>query len=872
MQSQRWGLAPTLAFCLAAASPALAQGVAPHAGHLGPAEIHGPGNVPDIPQTPREIVRERQLPGHGMPELPFGADNGIPQPNTPPTVPATAAPPGAPCTIRYFVNRVVEPSGAALSTVGEPTAACNRDTGFMTGNWYAGLSRDAGMSWEHVNPFAKFPAIDGGFCCDQRSIYVPYRDLTIWYLQYVYSATTQKGSVRIAVAPSRDRLRDNSWHSWVFNPQSFGLPAGLWLDFPSVAYSDSHLYCTSNVFDASGGYQDSVVWKMTLTDLDIGNGLSYWFWTRYSTAAIGATGWYRLVQGATTTMYLASHNTFANMRVFRNADFPSNAPMQWNDRNVADWSNGSFVATSPGGTNWAGRAQSHVQTGYVKNGEYGFLWSVGRRPANNRPQCYIRVARFSTANNTLIGQEDIWNGASLALLYPACAPNSSGEIGVTWAFGQGDGAAGWHPTTGVRIVDNTCQTTFGGGTFAVPFSGNVSPTRNAWGDYFSVQRHPNHTRTFVGSGMTQRDSPSNQGQEPHYLWFGFESDEPNWVTLFVQATIGAQPPVITIEETDLDGLEGGVTPFSRRFMPNQRYTLTAPATWMSGGETYVFCNWHYRLQPGSPWIEMPAGELILAIDSMGTVGDVAEAVYAREVTISVDDRNVGGNVPIAVESIDLDGNQDGSTPFTRRYKDEGLQRRFLAPPFVGNQPFRRWYVNGVAQPTGQLVVALDGRFNTALEVEYCSHLDGVYKQYGQGCTGSNGRVPVHASTSNPEIGTTVTHTVAGLIGKTPAAMFLGFSNTTWNGLGLPLSLGFVGANPACNVLAEGFLVLPVTIDAAGNGSRSFQVTYDPALIGTHVYTQVIAADPFLRDPVPLVVSNGLDMLVGGSHLRGARCP
>jgi hypothetical protein len=176
-------------------------------------------------------------------------------------------------------------------------------------------------------------------------------------------------------------------------------------------------------------------------------------------------------------------------------------------------------------------------------------------------------------------------------------------------------------------------------------------------------------------------------------------------------------------------------------------------------------------------------------------------------------------------------------------------------------------------PIGQRTISFTpATANVTVSAEYCSYAVGGYSTYGTGCPGSNGVIPRHTSTSNPEIGATVTHTVTGLRGPTPAAMYLGFSKTLWNGLPLPLSLGFIGANPSCSILAEGFLNLPVVIDGSGSGSLTFAVSSDPAAIGVHTYTQVVAADLFLPDPIPLTVSNGLDMLIGGSSIGGGRCP
>ena len=93
----------------------------------------------------------------------------------------------------------MRPLGASISdnTV-EPSGAAHSSVWLQTGNFYAALSRDQGSTWSHLSPYTFFPAIDGGFCCDQRMEHVPAYDMTVWTLQYRYSATTGRGSYRIA--------------------------------------------------------------------------------------------------------------------------------------------------------------------------------------------------------------------------------------------------------------------------------------------------------------------------------------------------------------------------------------------------------------------------------------------------------------------------------------------------------------------------------------------------------------------------------------------------------------------------------------------------------------------------------------------------
>ena len=318
---------------------------------------------------------------------------------------------------------------------------------------------------------------------------------------------------------------------------------------------------------------------------------------------------------------------------------------------------------------------------------------------------------------------------------------------------------------------------------------------------------------------------------------------------------------IEVAETDLDGNKDGSTPITRRYMAQQRYTLTAPASVANGGNAYLFCNWRYRANGG--WIDQPAGERILAVDSIGTSTHTAEARYALQTSITVGSRNPTSGIPITVSVADEDGNRNGTTRFTRRYKG-GTAVGLTAPTQNGIHPFRRWYISNIAQPIGQRTIVVQPLVSsTTVEAEYFTRVVADVRSYGRGCTGSNRLIPDHAAAGLPEGRTVADYQVRGVPSKTPMALFLGFSDSKWNGTPLPLRLGFIGADPSCAILAEGFLILPVTADATGFGTIGVPVTGDPAAIGTHFYTQYVVVDFGVAAPLKITVSNGLDSTIGG---------
>src|SRR5438309_1747862 len=62
------------------------------------------------------------------------------------------------------------------SNVGDASVAMNGDVVLFTGNWYAGVSTDAGKTFSFIDPATAFKQFDppgNSFCCDQVLQYIP---------------------------------------------------------------------------------------------------------------------------------------------------------------------------------------------------------------------------------------------------------------------------------------------------------------------------------------------------------------------------------------------------------------------------------------------------------------------------------------------------------------------------------------------------------------------------------------------------------------------------------------------------------------------------------------------------------------------------
>ncbi|MFN2477733.1 MAG: hypothetical protein ABR615_00955 [Pseudonocardiaceae bacterium] len=297
------------------------------------------------------------------------------------------------------------------SNVDEPTAATSGNNVFVTGNWFASRSTNAGGSWTLVNPFTTLPSAAGGFCCDQVVIYEPSRDIWIWVLQYVRSGTSNIFRVAISHGSSF-----GSWYWWDFSPQALNAAwTDMWFDYPDAAVSNNNLYLTFNAFNSAGAWQRAVAFKLPLDTLKAGSSLGYQWWSTTTNGSL------RLTQGATTSMFFASHNGGTQLRVFGWPD--ASNTIAWFDVAVSAWIAGPYSAPGPGGAEWLGRIDSRITGAWISGTRAGFMWTAAARAG--RPLPYVKAAVVDTTTRSLVEEPEIWNQES-AFAYPAACPNAQG--------------------------------------------------------------------------------------------------------------------------------------------------------------------------------------------------------------------------------------------------------------------------------------------------------------------------------------------------------------------------------------------------------------------------------------------------------------
>jgi len=376
----------------------------------------------------------------------------------------------------------------ATSTVGEPSLAVRGQEILLTGNWYASFSRDGGATFQYRNPETTFPTIPGRrFCCDQVAYYVPSHDLMVWFLQHVKDATGN--TVRLAVAQGDD-IRQERWRYYDFTPQGVGNWSQEWFDYPDVAASAGSLFVTTNCFNMSDRFTRSVVLRFSLDELSRYAALNYQHFNRTDVGSL------RLVQGASNVMYIGTHANVGTLRVFAWAD--GSGSYQNKDFRVDAWVAGGATGPGPDGNDWLGFVDGRVTAGWATGANQGFAWTSAQ--GGSFPRAHVRAAVIDWNAGTVVRQPHIWNG-ELAFAYPAVAPNSSGQVGVSLAYGGG----ALHPSHAVGV-----QQSDGSWSLAATANGTHGPVTNRWGDYLTMRTNGRLGSRFACTGFSLSGGPNRQ--------------------------------------------------------------------------------------------------------------------------------------------------------------------------------------------------------------------------------------------------------------------------------------------------------------------------------------------------------------------------
>jgi hypothetical protein len=430
----------------------------------------------------------------------------------------------------FTVFRNTVTSTSAADSV-EPTAANDRNGIIATGNFFAAVSDDNGLTFGPLDPTAG--QLHGGFCCDQVAYAVDRGSysLVFWLMQDWPSTSSDQNALRLWLFRGRGELLAPQDQSevcdWSFEPQEdpgFDLGRNRWFDFNQISHTNDFLYITTNVRDSSGNspandWSDGprvggMIFRISLDDIDDGNcAINYRFWYRDGDPYISP------VQNAGSTMYLATHVPGGlegdNLRIYSIAD--SSTTLEKKDKDIENFKDVDGNCPLPGGRDPCGDQHSGRMSGFRSGSTIGWLWMADEE--NDFPFPHVRVAAFATGSLDKVVEHQIWSD-EFAWQLPSVGVNEDGELGVIlYAMGGGrfpkaQGFIRTDPRNWSGIQMNALAS-----SDSAPPDGD-GDGRVSFGHYGSVRPYGNCPETFLGSAYTI-DGGTPTGR---FIWFGKEGD------------------------------------------------------------------------------------------------------------------------------------------------------------------------------------------------------------------------------------------------------------------------------------------------------------------------------------------------------------
>ncbi|MGH6923102.1 MAG: hypothetical protein ACRED5_04965, partial [Propylenella sp.] len=468
-------------------------------------------------QRARAAYWRARLPLRGPAPRPAAAPLAGPAPSTATTVDgAEAEGPGA---LQFRYNDRLLISTGLVSSTNEPSVAMSGRIRFQTGNWHASFSNDGALRWTHLSAATAFPEIDGGFCCNQDTLYVPSRSMFVWVLQYFKNGATadSTGGIRIAIFNGLGDISGAGWLSYVFHPSDLGGPAaGEWFDDPHIAVGHDYFYLAINVFTtATDTWTRTIFARMDLDLMRLGLPVAAQF--------ISSTNLFNFtpVQGAKGAMYFASHVSGSLMRILR---WPENTTtITAFDRSVAAWLvGGVHNCPGPDGNNWCGFADNRILAGALgwkgltRQQELWFFWNV--REGGGFPLPYIDAARFRESDLVYVRRPFVWSPTT-TYHYIGAASNQKGDLGISLAFGD---STTTHVSSMVCAEDDYSSDPPAWTSCLTSRLGSSGPANQRYGDYLRARPAYPTDGSWVATGYTLGLSGI---ASPRHIVFGRGRDE-----------------------------------------------------------------------------------------------------------------------------------------------------------------------------------------------------------------------------------------------------------------------------------------------------------------------------------------------------------
>lgn len=392
------------------------------------------------------------------------------------------------------------------------SVARNDKVVFISGNWYAALSLDGGVTFTGLDPTTILPVtdgagniLDGGWCCDQVIHYVREFDLFVWLHQFCGNGAggclTGTNRIRIAVATTEEMIssKGTAWTYWDFTSSDMGQTNPF--DYPDMAIGNNHLYWSADVVGVG-----LMVVRIPLGQLAERQTVTADFTNPSDGAnAYGA----HLTQNPGNQIFWAGHVNSSTLRVFNLPD--NSGTYSWRDININSWTKSQPSSISPNGTtDWLSfNFPQNAIIGSARTGDdVWFAWTAAA--GGGFARAHVQMARININSFTFQEQVSIWN-PDLSFAYPYLATSAKGELGISLGFGGGNTYYGSH-AVGIW------------GDFVVWYPELSDTATTRWGDYTTARQSSPIRELWDAAGYTVKKTAGGGVQfQPHYIHFGRNS-------------------------------------------------------------------------------------------------------------------------------------------------------------------------------------------------------------------------------------------------------------------------------------------------------------------------------------------------------------
>jgi CARDB protein len=414
------------------------------------------------------------------------------------------------------------------SVVQEPTAVNDGNVILATGNTWAQLSTDNGLTWPSslvLNPASNPPPGDK-VCCDQVAYAVDRGDhaLTFWLLQNDCGGvrcgqsnpnpTKQNALTLRMFANQSELLGPGQPCDLTLSPSMFGIKSSFF-DFNKMSSTGKFLYVVTDVRTLTHKSGGAEIIRLSLNHLDDGDCRFSWrAWNVKKETSLAP------VEHAGSTMFFAGHTSdTANgdeLRIYSLADSSTKLNSVVRDvHNYAAVSRNLGKCPSPDGDDPCQRFNDNQTVGFHAGNSVGWMWTATQDKRFPFPQ--VRVAVFRTSSLKLVEEHTIWN-KKFAWTYPAVGVNERHELGIV-LYEMGGGR---FPSADAFLRPNPRD--WSGITMHRIATGSASFSRNVWGDYASVHGYAGCSNSFLGTAFTVKSNAGTTVSENRALWFGKAGD------------------------------------------------------------------------------------------------------------------------------------------------------------------------------------------------------------------------------------------------------------------------------------------------------------------------------------------------------------